>query len=185
VNAKIVGRTLTLSSMKYSASPSILLVDNMAELAWLAIEPLWDSAPLHSPARLSDFLADLTPGQRGLLAIDWCQKEIRNGGIMQLLANATGALVPFALDGFRLIGAHPYAAILAEVVPMLGDGFPLDRPSRKRAIKALSPTQRQRIDILDDAFLELIATPDHDLEQYRGHFVKGHPGDFVQHGGTG
>jgi hypothetical protein len=171
-------------TMKYSADASILLTDDLAELAWRAIEPVWDGLPLHAPARLSAFMADLTAGQRGLVALDWCQKEIRNGGIKQLLVNTTGGLIPFAIDGFRLIGAHPYAAILEEVAQQLGPKYPVDSATRKRALKDLSSKQRLRIDELEADFLNLLAMPDHDLEQYRGRFVRTHPEDFVRSEGS-
>jgi hypothetical protein len=170
--------------MKYAADARILLTDDPAELAWLAIEPLWHELPLHPPARLSAFMANLTPGQRGLIALDWCQKEIRNGGIEQLLVNSTGGLIPFAIDGFRLIGGSSYAAILEEVVQQLGPEYPLARAFRKRMVDALSPTQRRRIDELDTEFLNLLTLPDHDLEQLRGGFVRTHPNEFVRPDGA-
>jgi hypothetical protein len=170
--------------MKYSADPSILLISDMAELAWRAIEPIWDDLPLHPPARVSAFMADLTAGQRGLIALDWCQKEIRNGGVRHLLVNPTGGLVPLAIDGFRLIGADAYASVLAEVAQLLGPEYPVASGPRKRALRTLSSTQRQRIDELEAAFLDLLNTPDQDLEQYRGRFVQTHSDEFVRRDGA-
>jgi hypothetical protein len=170
--------------MKYAADARILLTDDLAELAWLAIEPLWDELPLHPPARLSAFMANLTPGQRGLIALDWCQKEIRNGGIEQLLVNSTGGLIPFAIDGFRLIGGNSYAVILEEVVEQLGPEYPVTRALRKRALDALSRTQRRRIDELDTEFRNLLTVPGHDLEKLRGGFVRTHPNEFLRPDGA-
>ena len=47
------------------------------ELAWKAIEPIWDS--FDPDAELPDLeqsLRELTRGQRALFALDWCHKEV-------------------------------------------------------------------------------------------------------------
>lgn len=70
--------------MKYAADKKILESDDLAQIAWDAIEPLWDDLPYSNAEKLGDFMEELTGGQKALISIDWCQKEIRNGGIKQL-----------------------------------------------------------------------------------------------------
>jgi hypothetical protein len=106
--------------MRYYATPNILKNTDPAELAWRAIEPIWDNLPLTNFSTLAKFMDTLSPGQRGLIALDWCQKEIRNGGLMQLFANSTGNLVPWGINGFKMIRAFRCAAILDQAASMLG-----------------------------------------------------------------
>ena len=87
----------------------------------------------------------LTTGQRGLIAVDWCQKEIRNGGFAQLFENSTGKLLPWAIDGFRTIGADEHAAICSRAAAMLGADYPNSAAKRKKAFKSLSQSQKEEI----------------------------------------
>ena len=166
--------------MKYSAASSILDTDDDAQLAWAAIEPIWDDLPLSPAKRLREFLSELEPGQAALLAIDWCQKEIRNGGHRQLFGNATGNLVPWAIEGFRLIGAQDYAANLHEAAIQLGSEYPNSATARKRAIASLEPARLHHLEDLTDAFLDLLDADQTDLERYRGQYVRKNPGQFIQ-----
>lgn len=165
--------------MKYSANREILKIEDLAEVAWEAIEPIWDDLPYSSAAKLGVFMADLTEGQRALISIDWCQKEIRNGGFEQLFENSTGNLVPYAIHGFRLIGAERYAELLAEGASLLGTHYPKSGAGRKRVLKSLSDSQFQELQTLDDEFLHLIDSAEYDLEQYRGSYVKNNPAHFI------
>jgi len=165
--------------MKYSAKKEILKNEDLAELAWEAIEPIWDSLPYSSTSKLNNFMAELTEGQKALISIDWCQKEIRNGGIGQLFKNSTGNLVPYAINGFSLIGADSYAELLAKAASLLGNEYPQSGAARKRTLKSLSEIQLGELEILDDKFLELISSEEHNIEQYRGSYVKNNPGLFI------
>jgi len=124
-------------------------------------------------------MAELTEGQRGLIALDWCQKEIRNGGFHQLLVNPTGNLVPWAIAGFDLIGAGKYRAILSEVASMLGAEYPETGAARQKAIGQLNKSQTSRIEELEQEFFSLLNSEEEDLEEYRGRFVVEHPDQFV------
>ncbi len=168
--------------MRYSADPDILEVTDPAELAWQAIEPIWDDLPISSFNKLAAFMEDLTPGQRGLIAVDWCQKEIRDGGHQQLFLNATGNLVPWALVGFQVIGATTYAAVLSEASSLLGPEYPRSASLRKKAYRELTADQRRTLEQLDDAFLNLLSSNGDDLEQHRGAYVKSHPREFARLG---
>ena len=166
--------------MKYKAKPKILRISDDAELAWAAIAPIWDDLPLDSFDKLAAFQDDLTEGQRALIAIDWCQKEIRNGGAAQLFKNTTGNLLPWAIEGFNLIGAGTYGTILAEASTMLGGDYPTSKSARVKAFKALDQAQRTRLDELDSAFFGLLESTDDDLEKRRATYVRDHFDQFVR-----
>ena len=165
--------------MKYSAKKEILEGDDLATIAWEAIEPLWDDFPYSNAKKCSAFMSKITDGQKALLAIDWCQKEIRNGGIKQLLSNSTGGLVPYAIEGFNLIKADVYAQNLEQVISLFGDTYPVTASSRKKALKEFSTQQKEDLEKLDDEFFKLIFSSDHDIEKYRGSYVKNHPHQFI------
>jgi hypothetical protein len=165
--------------MKYSANAEILENDDLAEVAWYAIEPLWDDMPYSNTSKLSEFMSDLTVGQQALVSIDWCQKEIRNGGIKQLMENSTGNLIPYAISGFSLIGAQAYSELLSKACKLLGMEFPISGAARKRALNSLTDEQKHELENLDDEFFELIGSSTHDIEKYRGNYVKDNPGLFI------
>lgn len=165
--------------MKYSASNEILKSDDLAQVAWDAIEPMWDDLPYSNAKQLSSFFSEITEGQKALISIDWCQKEIRNGGIRQLLSNSTGNLVPYAVEGFHLIGAEIYADILDKVVRLLGSSLPSTENGRKKALKELSGKEKEQLKELDDSFFRLIISTEHDIEKYRGSYVKNNPEQFI------
>ncbi len=166
--------------MKYSARNEILDSDDLAQVAWDSIEPIWDDFPIGSRFKLmSQFMNELTKGQAGLLSLDWCQKEIRNGGIPQLFENYTGNLVPWAIKGFIMIGANKYADILSRASAKLGSEYPKSSSTRRKTYKALPKTGKDEIERLEDLFFELINSKEDDLEIYRGNFVKNNPEQFI------
>jgi len=111
--------------------------------------------------------------------VDWCQKEIRNGGFEQLFTNPTGNMVPWAIAGFRLIGADRYALILSDAALLLGPVYPTSGSARRSAWRALPRSQKEQAEKLDEAFIELLNSVADDLEQYRGNYVRRHPDQFV------
>ena len=129
--------------------------------------------------KLAKFLNDLTEGQRALIAIDWGQKEIRNGGVSQLLGNTTGNLVPWAISGFQLIGANKYSAILSEIAAMLGTEYSASKSARLKQLRMLGQAQKTRIDSLENEFFGLLNSADYGLEKCRSTYVRNHPDEFV------
>ena len=165
--------------MKYSAKKEILSCNDLAEIAWMAIEPLWDDLPLSNASKLRVFMSEITNGQKALISIDWCQKEIRNGGIKQLFLNSTGNLVPYAIEGYNLIGANIYSENLLKASKLLGCEYPKSCAARKRAIKLLTQSQMEQLNKLEDDFFELIDSTDNDIEKYRGGYVKSNSKQFI------
>lgn len=165
--------------MKYSAQPEKLKENDMAQLAWNAIEPLWDDLPYSNGKELERFLAEITEGQKALISIDWCQKEIRNGGIKQLFTNSTGNLVPFAIEGFRLIGATEYASILSEAALVFGATYPKSVSARKSALKELGSGAAEKLEKIDEKIFSLLHAAETDLEIFRGAYVKNNIAQFT------
>jgi hypothetical protein len=169
--------------MRYYAKPSILECPDPGQLAWNAIEPIWNDLPLSTFSNLARFMRELSKGQQGLIALDWCQKEIRNGGLEQLFSNPTGNLVPWGLEGFKMIGAYKYGVIVAEAAALLGHEYPRSAAARKRVLRGFTKDQKATVSSLDDAFLELIIREGAAFEERRAAYVRSYPGEFVLKGG--
>ncbi|NVE94643.1 DMP19 family protein [Altererythrobacter lutimaris] len=164
--------------MPYFAAPDILKLDDDAELAWKAIEHVWDAAP-YTSRELPAFLAELTQGQAALYAVDCVQKDIRNAGYRDLFFNASGNLVPAALDGFQMIDAEAYVANLSAAMSLLGDGYPPSAAARKRALAEQGEAALSRLEVLSDSFLDLLDMAATDLEKFRSSYVRANPEEFV------
>lgn len=158
-------------------------VDGMddANLAWKVIAPLWDALSASAnPKKEQETLAQATEGQRLLIGLDWCQKEVRNGGFEQFFLNSTGVLWLEALEGFRRIGAEPYAALLEQALGIFPDGeAPLARTARTKLLRSLPKDRRRSLfEPLEDAFFQLLRSKEWDLEKYRAAYVRAHPEQF-------
>lgn len=164
--------------MKYSAQHEILNSQNLAEIAWNAIEPIWNDLPYSNPKRLRTFISELTKGQQALISIDWCQKVIRNDGIYHLFTSSTGNLVPYAIDGLHLIGAQPYAEILSKSCKLLGTKYPESTRERKKVLQSLVSERKKKLEKLENEFIYLINS-DNSIEVYRGSFVLNNPNEFI------
>jgi hypothetical protein len=149
-----------------------------SHLAWNAISRLWDAVDFSSgPRAVNELLGHATLGQRALFAIDWLQKEVRNGGFGQFFENRAGMLAHDALDGFLLVGAGAYAELVSQAIDAFpGHRVPQARTARVRALRQI-PDRKLVFEALDDAFLDLIESDD--LETYRGGYVRHHPEEFL------
>lgn len=177
--ANTLGVNYLRESMKYSADKRILENDDLAQVAWDAIEPLWDDFPYSNTKKCAAFLAQITEGQKALLTIDWCQKEIRNGGVKQLLSNSTGGLIPYAVEGFKLIGANVYAEILEKIIGLFQNSYPETAGERKKELKGFSVNKKNELEKLDNEFFNLLFSEEYDIEKYRGNYVKNNPELFT------
>ena len=144
-----------------------------------AIEPIWDDIPFNKDNALETFLDGLTIGQRGLIAVEWCQKEICDGGMRRMFSNAAGRMIPWAIEGFRLIGAEKYAENLSRASSILGTDHPKSRSARRRVFGALDKSLKDEISRLESEFYELLDSTEDDLESFRGRYVKKNPDQFV------
>ncbi len=167
--------------MRYYAKKQILNSDNLPQIAWDAIEPIWDVFPIGSGFNeISRFMNELTKGQSALISLDWCQKITRNDGLSGLLLSPIGNLVPWAIEGFQMIGAIRYAEVFAAASSKLGSEYPISASARKKAYKTLSQEDKDEIKKLEVVFFKLINSEKYDLEIYRGNFVKNNPQEFIK-----
>ena len=154
-----------------------------SELAWAAIEPLMEAFSCAASAMAEEeVLAGATEGQRLLLALDWCQKEVRNGGFEQFFWNSTGGLWRDALEGFLRIGGGAYAELLGKALAVFPDGEPpLSRDERCSLLEAYEEEDLEAIfDPLESAFYGLLDQEETDLERLRAAFVRANPGEFFR-----
>ena len=166
--------------MKYFASPAILSHDDPALMAWDAIAPIWPVIPYQNAKRLATFMDTLTKGQQALISIDWCQKEIRNGGFRQLFENSTGNLVPWAIEGFALVGANQFGKIVGNAAELLGPTYPMSGAARKRRLQSIDKKSKDKLAKLDDAFLRLVSSKEECFEVCRGGYVQRNAHEFVR-----
>jgi len=153
-----------------------------AQLAWLAIEPIWDQVD-HSgtPDAVDAQLAQLSASQRALLAIHVCVGEVTNGGFEQFFSDPSGVLTREAREGFVLVGEQGMASIIDQIVVL----FPEEWPARERRIRnfqlrRLRGADAERIGAFepyDNAFYGCLG-----LEELPGScaaYVLEHPEEFV------
>lgn len=96
-----------------------------------------------------------------LYAAEWCQIEVRNGGLYQFFYNTTGILAPEAVRAFREIGIPEWSAVVAEAMSHFGDTYPRKRRERQQQLPA-----KNTWDKLDEKFYGWLAD-----DYYRWHKV--------------
>lgn len=154
-----------------------------SEVAWAAIEPLVEAfSHAESPEAEEKVLAGATEGQRLLLALDCCQKEVRNGGFEQFFWNSAGGFWREALEGFLRIGGGAYAELLGKALAVFPEGKPpLSRGERCSLLESISEDDLEAIfDPLESAFYDLLSHEETDLERLRADFVRAHPDEFFR-----
>lgn len=152
-----------------------------ANLSWAVIEPLWEAVDFSKGFKgVSEALSKASAGQKHLLAVDWCQKEVRNGGFEQFFLNSTGMLWKEALAGFRAIGARDYAVLLETALSLFPDGEAhITKSERAKYLRSVPKKEREELfDPLETEFYRLLDNPDTDLEKYRATFVRENPDEF-------
>lgn len=148
------------------------------ETLWAVIEPMWNDLRLDEEEERG-MTASLTPGQRGLIAVDWLSKEVYNGGIHQFFTNSTGVLAHEALEGFRMMGAERYAELLGAVVALFPGGrVPKNQTERLAAVTAMPGKVRSRaFEKFDETFYSLMEVDD-PIVAYGKRYVEAHYGEF-------
>lgn len=151
------------------------------DLAWAVIEPLWAAVDFSKGGGfVTETLSGATEGQRLLFAVDWCQKEVRNGGFEQFFINSAGMLWKDALAGFLAIGAKDYAVLLEKALSIFPNGEAhVSKTERSKVLRSVPKQKRTALfEPLEADFYQLLDSPDTDLERYRGTYVLEHPGEF-------
>ncbi len=157
-------------------------VTDDGELAWAVIELAWDRLDLsRRPEQVLAQLDGFPEPIADLVCLVWCQKEIRNGGFVQLFRNSTGVLALRGIRGFERIGGQRYADLVRQAILALGDPHPISRKERANALKMLPAADRRELfDRLEREFYGLLRDPDHELEGLRGGYVRSHLAVFTR-----
>lgn len=140
------------------------------------IERIWNE--LDTPYEADQRLFELSEGQRALYSLTWIFSEVCNGGFDQCFYNSTGFLMPQAVEGAVLFGAHGWAGVLSEAAALLGTSFPLDRVARQERLDLLDRSENGRLRELDDMLYALDAAQETSLETIVRRYVDAHPSDF-------
>ncbi len=131
------------------------------DLYWRVLAPVWESVSIRDDAAFARSIARVTPTQRVLFCVHFCQSEIRNGGFHQFFQNPTGVLAPEAAEGFEKIGMHGAADLLRRAMAFFGDVYPREQRPRRLALSRKPGATRAEWDpfyALDQPFYDALDT---------------------------
>jgi len=108
-------------------------------LAGDAVADVWDHVNIYDGGTtfLKDLAAICEP-KRHLVVAFWCDREVTNGGFLQLFWNSTGVVVPEAGAAYRALGLDSAAALFDAAILHFPHPYPRDRTIRRRTF-TLSP----------------------------------------------
>lgn len=154
-------------------------MDN-GKAAWAVIEPLWSAVDFSKGRKhVTETLSRATEGQKLLFAVDWCQKEVRNGGFEQFFLNSAGMIWQEALAGFRAIGAVDYADLLQKALGVFAGEVPTSKKERAKLLRSVPKQAREELFVpLDTQFFRLLNKEDTNLESFRARYIYAHPREF-------
>jgi hypothetical protein len=159
----------------------VLAVDDEAELCWRVIEPAYNALGSGDGIGPLDVLRRLTPGQRALLAVQWCVSETLKGGFDECFTNPNGMLAYDARLGFERIGV-PEGAMMLVAAQALISMRPAERDPDDPAFDEVE--EAERIDAylaayepLNERFHALV---DRDLYPRAAAYVRAHPQEFIR-----
>jgi hypothetical protein len=111
-----------------------------------------------------------------LWATQLVDNEVNNGGFNQFFFNASGNFVDEAIEGFRLIGAHERAEIVADAARRLLQDAPALRPFYEQRTMDAFMQSYAHTDLgrLDQAWYE---APEFFTQ--RTSYIRAHPNEFV------
>ena len=133
------------------------------DVAWKLIKPCRYSQDLSpEPLKFIDDFVRLPQAIGHLIAVQWCDSEVCNGGFHQFFGNSTGIFAPEAAEGNRAIGLVPIADLIEHCMSLLGEPFPRDRGVRNDRLDQLSHYERKSREEwdpfheLDDRYYDLM-----------------------------
>lgn len=119
---------------------------------WTVIEPVWWTGNIYDGVETYNrSLSQFSRPQRHVFAIMWYRSEVDNGGHDQFFFNSTGIVWQDALNGFRSMNAHDFAAVLESAVSRFPDTPSFDHATRQHQMDALTSDFAQD----DDRFYDL------------------------------
>ena len=154
---------------KWRTLPDLALIKVVIDKIWNWVDFYEDYASCRRQ------LAELTPGQRAILATGWCEAEVNNGGFWQFFVNSSGMLGPEALEGFRLVGMPKRADMLARAIALAGfDPYPRERAERAGRMPEDEDDLDPQWEKIGDTFFEVEQDQDARLAAY----IRAHPEEF-------
>lgn len=76
----------------------------------------------------------LAEAEKRYVGIFWVSGDVSNGGFDQYFHNSSGDLAPYALSGLQEVGASATAALLAEAMALIPDGYIVDQDVRQQRL---------------------------------------------------
>lgn len=155
------GEGLGMSRLARKDGPLALRLPRPGSAYSQVVDPYWERVDIYCGR--DPFLRTFAevPAPAGhLLAVQWCQSEVCNGGFHQFFMNPTGVLAPEAARGFRAIGMPAMAEHVEQAMAIFGASFPREQEERQRVLEGTigrSPDGADRDEwdpfvALDDAF---------------------------------
>lgn len=96
-------------------------IENITNDYWFVIESMWEKINTYKTYRFYEVTSSkFTLHQQYLHAIDWVNKEVRNGGFTQLFLNSTGLVWENACKGFNDMKFTEIVKILEKVEKLYG-----------------------------------------------------------------
>ena len=121
----------------------------------------------------------LAEGAFVILAVTLVEAEYFNGGLEQALGNPSGAMVPNAMRGYRILGLTAKADVLMRAIEFAGlDLFPSAHAPRDQAIKAVADAPEW--DELNQAFEDEKDEEGPELETLQAQYIRAHPEEFFR-----
>ena len=127
----------------------------------------------------AEIVRALPPQFRMIYTTWWVEAEVINGGFNQYFWNSAGQLAIEAHDGFVMLGADRYAAIMRDAIATAANSTPEWRKlyqcgTLDAFIKSYKTTT---LDVLDQRFYKLQGEVS--LRTLYGAYIKAHIADFV------
>lgn len=154
------GEGIGRSKLAKKDGPLALRLPRPGEAYWQVVSPYWERVDIYrgGDAFLRTF-ANVPEPAGHLLALHWCQSEIRNGGLHQFFTNPTGVLAPEAAQGFRAIDKPAIAEIIETAMAVFGTPYPRAQNVRHQFLSSIPGNTRDKWDpfvSLDRAFYKAI-----------------------------
>jgi hypothetical protein len=166
---------------KYLISRSDAFDLSDEDLFWAVVEPMWGDLNFYEdPQTAAAFFAKASPAQGAMIAMWWCRSEVCNGGFDQFFWNSTGMIWPYALQGFRLVGANSYAALLEKALSVFPGGVaPLERNVRDEVLES-NEERMDTFDPIDQAFFALEREQKEELNALCAKYIRSNPNEFFK-----
>jgi hypothetical protein len=147
------------------------LLSDVSQPLW----PLWANFGESDRAdAIEGFFAQLSEGQRNILAVAICRSEISNGGVDQFFLQSTGNIWRQALSGLRAIEADRYTKLLEKVLALFpGANAPIEAAKRNEILESLPESRVERLfESVNEKWDELDSSEKHSLAAHCARYIR-------------